>query len=163
MNDRHSGWLLILTLAALGAPSAGSAQEPSPEEEGPPPAEETDLVFEREVFQYPSIVRRNPFVPLDAANAGGPRFEQLSVIGIMHSEQPNASVAVLSTGGVEVAEDGTVSPVDGDAYYLKVGQRVGNVTIVEIHPERVVVDVEEFGLIDRRTLAFQSRREGGTQ
>jgi hypothetical protein len=80
----------------------------------------------------------------------------------MYSDDPAASVAVISTGGVTVQPDGTISPVAGDAFYLKVGQRVGNVTVVEIQRERVVVDVEEFGLMDRRTLVFQSRREGGT-
>jgi len=151
-------------LAAMALVTAASAEAQNPQAVGqqtPPPAEETELVFEREVFQYPSFLRSNPFVPLDAGNTG-PRFEQLNLIGVMHSDDSSASVAVLSTGGVSVAEDGTISPVDGDAFYLKVGQRIGNVTIVEIHPERVVVDVEEFGLMDRRTLVFQSRREGGT-
>ena len=137
----------------LSVPTDAAAQNPQPAQ---PPAE-TELVFEREVFQYPSFTRLNPFVPLDDGNAG-PRFEQLSVIGIMYSENQASSVAVLSTGGVSVAADGTISPVTGEAFYLKVGQRVGNVTVVEIHPERVVVDVEEFGLVDRRTLVFQSRR-----
>ena len=152
----------LAALASVAVPTAARAQAPAPEgAQPPPPAEETELVFEREVFQYPSFTRPNPFLALDGESSG-PRFEQLSVIGIMHSQTPSASVAVLSTGGVSVAEDGTVSPVDGDAYYLRVGQRIGNVTIVEIHPERVVVDVEEFGLMDRRTLVFNSRREGGT-
>ncbi|MEX2467721.1 MAG: hypothetical protein WD995_12495 [Gemmatimonadota bacterium] len=154
--------LFGLAVAVLSAASVAEAQDPQPGgEAGPPPAEDTELVFEREVFQYPSFTRSNPFSPLDAGNTG-PRFEQLSLIGVMYADDPTASVAVISTGGVSVAPDGTISPVAGDAYYLKVGQRVGNVTVVEIHPERVVVDVEEFGLMDRRTLVFQSRREGGT-
>lgn len=165
MIMRESSVLVALGLAAaaiVAVPTSARAQTPAPEgAQPPPPAEETELVFEREVFQYPSFTRPNPFVALDDDSAG-PRFEQLSVIGIMYSQNPSASVAVVSTGGVSVAEDGTVSPVEGDAYYLRVGQRIGNVTIVEIHPERVVVDVEEFGLMDRRTLVFNSRREGGT-
>lgn len=162
---RESNVIVALGLAAAAIvtiPASTGAQTPAPEgAQPPPPAEETELVFEREVFQYPSFTRPNPFVALDE-DSSGPRFEQLSVIGIMYSDTPSSSVAVLSTGGVTVAEDGTVSPVDGDAFYLRVGQRIGNVTIVEIHPERVVVDVEEFGLMDRRTLVFNSRREGGT-
>jgi hypothetical protein len=152
-----------LVVAALSMADSAEAQNPQAgRQQAPPPAEDTELVFEREVFQYPSFIRRNPFVPLDAGNTG-PRFEQLSLIGVMYSDDPGASVAVLSTGGVTVQPDGTLSPVAGDAFYLKAGQRIGNVTIVEIHRERVVVDVEEFGLLDRRTLVFQSRREGGTQ
>jgi hypothetical protein len=150
---------LVVAIAATAI--VAEAQDPPAGQQTPPPAADTELVFEREVFQYPSFIRRNPFVPLDAGNTG-PRFEQLSLIGVMYSDDPAASVAVISTGGVTVQPDGTISPVAGDAFYLKVGQRVGNVTVVEIQRERVVVDVEEFGLMDRRTLVFQSRREGGT-
>jgi len=120
------------------------------------------LVFEREVFQYPAFSRRNPFVPLEGAG-GELRFEQLSLIGIMYSSDPSASVAILSTGGVTVADDGTVAPVEGDAYNAKVGQRIGNTTIREIQRDRVIVDVEEFGLTDRRTMVFISRRPGGSR
>ena len=148
--------LVLASLAGVTTAEAQDAQQPAP-----PPAIETELVFEREAFQYPSFIRSNPFMPLDAGNTG-PRFEQLSLIGVMYSDDPTASVAVLSTGGVNVQPDGTITPVEGEAFYVKAGQRVGNVTIVEIHPERVVVDVEEFGLMDRRTLVFQSRREGGS-
>jgi hypothetical protein len=132
----------------------------APQQQGPPP--EPELVFEREVFQYPAFQRRNPFVPLEGAQ-GGIRYEQLSLIGIMFSSDPAASVAVLSTGGVEVAEDGTLAAVEGDAYNVKVGQTIGNTTIREIQRDRVVVDVEEFGLTDRRTMFFLSRRQGGSQ
>lgn len=162
MTMRRKTTGVVFAVMALATAAAAEAQDPQAAgQQTPPPADETELVFEREVFQYPSFLRANPFMPLDEGNTG-PRFEQLSLIGVMHSDDSSASVAVLSTGGVNVADDGTISPVDGDAFYLKVGQRVGNVTIVEIHPERVVVDVEEFGLMDRRTLVFQSRREGGT-
>ena len=46
-------------------------------------------------------------MPLEGAQ-GGIRFEQLSLIGIMYSPDPSASVAVVSTGGVAVAADGSV-------------------------------------------------------
>ena len=55
----------------------------------------------------------------------------------------------------------TVAP--GEAYNAKVGQRIGNTTIREIQRDRVVVDVEEFGLTDRRIMFIASRRQGGTQ
>jgi isoaspartyl peptidase/L-asparaginase-like protein (Ntn-hydrolase superfamily) len=114
------------------------------------------------VFQYPSFTRRNPFRPLLAADESGPRYEQLSLIGIMLSADPSASVAVVSTGGVAVAEDGTVSPIPGDAYYLKVGERIGNVVVREIHRDRVEVTVTEFDEQIPRTMVFASRRPGGT-
>jgi hypothetical protein len=153
--------LLALALGvALVAPAAISAQDPAAQ---PPqrPAE-TELIFEREVFQYPSFTRRNPFRPLLAADESGPRYEQLSLIGIMLSADPATSVAVVSTGGVTVAEDGTLSPVAGDAYYLKVGERIGNVVVREIHRDRVEVTVTEFDEQIPRTMVFASRRPGGT-
>jgi hypothetical protein len=46
---------------------------------------------------------------------------------------------------------------------VKVGQTIGNTTIREIQRDRVIVDVEEFGLTERRTMFFLSRRQGGSQ
>ncbi len=157
MTIRRFLGLLAGCVALTAVPATGDAQAPPPQ-----PAPEPELVFEREIFQYPAFQRRNPFIPLEGA-AGGVRFEQISLIGIMYSPDPTASVAVVSTGGVQVAEDGTVTPIEGDAYNVKVGQTIGNTTIREIQRDRVIVDVEEFGLTDRRTMFFLSRRQGGSQ
>ena len=157
MTIRHPFGLLAAWATLAAVPAVASAQAPPP-----PPPPEPELVFEREIFQYPAFQRRNPFIPLEGA-AGGVRFEQLSLIGIMYSPDPTASVAVVSTGGVQVADDGTVSPVEGDAYNVKVGQTIGNTTVRETQRDRVIVDVEEFGLTDRRTMFFLSRRQGGSQ
>ena len=140
-------------------PLAATAQEPPPAP--PQPPVEVELSSVREVFAYPTFTRRNPFLPLDAG--GNLRYEQLSLLGVVYSPDPSASVAILSTGSVQVAEDGTLTPVEGDGYYAKVGERIGNVTIREIQRDRVVVDVEEFGLTERRTMLFTSRRQGGSQ
>jgi hypothetical protein len=137
-----------------------AAQEPPPAE---PPARpvEVELTSFREVFNYPTFTRRNPFLALEAG--GNLRYEQLNLVGIVYSPDPSASVAILTTGGVQVAEDGTLTAVEGDAYNAKVGQRIGNVTIREIQRDRVIVDVEEFGLTERRTMLFASRRQGGSR
>jgi hypothetical protein len=149
----------IMAGAVLLAPSIAFAQD----EQAPPPARvDTELVLEREVFQYPSFTRRNPFRPLVGADGGGPRFEQMSLIGLMYSTEPSASVAVLSTGGVAIAEDGTQSPINGDSWNLKVGDTIGNTTIVEIRRDAVIVDVEVFDATERHTMTFVSRPEGGT-
>lgn len=147
---------LVLAAGCLTLPTAVVAQEPPAQEEAPAP--ETELVFEREVFEYPSFPRSNPFLPLSASDQGGPRYEQLSLTGIIWDPDPTFSVAVLSTGQVNVAADGTITLAPGDTFHGKVGQRVGNTTIREIQRDRVVVDVEEFGLTDRRTMFIASRR-----
>jgi len=158
MTKIHRAFRALAIAAAL-APVGVSAQEPAPP---PGPPVEPELVFEREVFQYPSFTRRNPFVPLEGAG-GELRFEQLTLIGIIMDPDPARSVALLTTGGVTVADDGTVTPVAGDAYNGRVGQRIGNTTIREIQRDRVIVDVEEFGLTDRRTMVFLTRRPGGSR
>lgn len=160
MNNRS------LTIAAALAATllVGVAQEATAQDPPEPPTRraDTELVFEREVFQYPAFTRRNPFRPLLGADGGGPRFEQLSLIGIVYSSDPSQSVAVVSTGGVTLADDGTMTPFDGDAFYLKVGERIGNSTIVEIRRDAVLFDVEVFDAVERQTMNFVSRRQGGT-
>jgi hypothetical protein len=151
--------LLLVPCASVTAPLALSAQEPPPP---PPPAQQQELVAEREVFTYPAAGRRNPFKPLTSGYDGAPRFDQLRLMGIVFSEDPSASVAVLGTSTVQISEDGSqVSIQEGNAWYLKVGQSLGNIRVVEIRREQVVVDVEEFGLTERKIMQLQTRRLGG--
>lgn len=160
---RHPKLLLALLTGAFALPAAALAQEaaaPPPTEQQQPP---TELVFEREVFTYPTFRRRNPFLPLSGGTQGGPRFEQLRLVGIIYSEDPSSSVAVVGTSTVEYSEDAsTVTVQPGQSWYLKVGQSVGNIRIVEIHREQVVVEVEEFGLTEQKIMQLQTRRLGGT-
>jgi hypothetical protein len=166
MSPRRRLTLALLTFALLpAAVRAQVPQLPTPppdpaQQPAPGPVEEPELIFEREVFAYPTFARRNPFAPLAV---GDLRFEQLTLTGIIYSPDPSASVAVLTTGTVTVADDGTVSASEGDAYNAKVGQRIGNTIIREIQRDRVIVDVEEFGLTERRTMLFVSRRPGGSR
>jgi hypothetical protein len=152
----NRGWMVALAVVGcLMLPIGVQAQAP---------ADPDDLVSEREVFEYPSFPRSNPFVELTSGGVqGGPRYEQLTLTGIIWDSDPTFSVAVVTTGSVNVAADGTVTASPGAAYNAKVGQRIGNTTIREIQRDRVVVDVEEFGLSDRRTMFIASRRQGGTQ
>lgn len=120
-------------------------------QDAPPQGPETEgdtirLVFEREVFTYPSQARRNPFRPLADGGDAGPRFEQLVLLGAISSADPGGSVALLGvrTGGP-----------DGPTYRMRVGQSIGNTRIIEIRPRQLIVEVEEFGLRERRTLDLQ--------
>ena len=158
--DRHLNTVLGLLAGALLLPHAAVAQEPPA---NPPAQQATELVFEREVFSYPTLQRRNPFHPLTGGDQGGPRFEALRVVGIIYSDNPSESVAVLGTSTVEMSEDGaTVTVQPGPSWNLKVGQSVGNIRVVEIHREQVVVEVEQFGLTEQKIMQLQTRRLGGT-
>jgi len=152
---------LVLLTGALLFPLALAGQE----QQTPPkqPTKPTELVFEREVFQYPAFERRNPFKALVAADQGGPRFDQLRLMGIIHSDDPELRVAVLGTSTVTTSEDGASVSVDkGKAWYLKVGQSVGNVRIIEIRTDQIVVEVAEYGLTEQKIMQLETRRLGGT-
>lgn len=141
-------------------PQVATAQDPPPPP--PEPPAETVLAFEREVFVYPSFDRVNPFRPLLATDSGGPRYERLRLSLIIYVETPGRSVATLSTSVATITEDGTISATLGDSFYLKVGQTIGNTTIVEINRESIEVDVEEFGITDRKTMRLLTAL-GGNQ
>lgn len=159
---KHPKLLLAFAMGTFAIPGAVRAQEQTP-----PPAQAqqqaTELVFEREVFTYPTFQRRNPFHALAGGTQGGPRFEELRLEGIIYSDDPSASVAVLGTSTVEYSDDAsTVTVQPGRSWYLKVGQSIGTIRIVEIHREQVVVEVEEFGLTEQKIMQLQTRRVGGT-
>lgn len=165
-----------------GRAQAGRAQAGRGAEAAPPPAqvEEPELVFEREMFRYPNIARRNPFKPL-VGDASGPRFEQMELRGVVYSTDQRQSVALLGLRGkfaqrlqqrvqqqTAAAEAGTLPPqvdtilVPDPSTRLKVGQSWGNVRVVQIARDNVVLDVTDFGLTERRTLTMTLvRRQGG--
>lgn len=142
-------------------PRAATAQDPPPPPPDGPPVE-TELAFEREVFQYPSFDRVNPFKPLLATDSGGPRYERLRLSLVIYVETPGRSVATLSTSVAVIGANGTITATLGDSYYLKVGQTIGNTTVVEINRTSIEVDVEEFGVVDRRTMRILTA-SGGNQ
>lgn len=152
------GALLLTGWTVAPAPASAQAAQDSTAAASP-----ADLVFEREVFEYPSFQRRNPFLPLAASGEGGPRIEQVRLMGIIYSDDPGESVAILGNSLVTISEDGTSVTVSegGEAWYLKEGQSIGNIRVVEIHQEQVVVEVEEFGLTEQRIMQLQTRLIGG--
>jgi hypothetical protein len=112
------------------------------------PADSVDLVFEREVFDYPNYGRRNPFSPLTGEDMG-PRFEDLLLTGVLVSLDRNRSVATI---GERPA--GSTQAV-ARHYRLREGDVVGNSRIIEIREGRVTVQVEDFGQFELRTLELE--------
>jgi hypothetical protein len=84
--------LILLTVMGVLFPVAVRAQQP-------PPPDTASLVFEREVFAYPTFERRNPFVRVLSGSEGGPRYEELQLIGIIFSSTPDLSVALFGPRG----------------------------------------------------------------
>ena len=144
------GLQFAAALLLMAAPVAG---QENPAQGGPagPPAPPIELVFEREVFQYPAFERRNPFRALVGNLAGGPRSEQINLRGIIWSAEPGLSVALFGARIVGAADSGPSTK------RLRVGETWGNTTVVEIERNLVVVQVEEFGLTERKVFELTRR------
>ena len=141
-----------MTAAAVLAPTifaAGAeAQQgrPANQAQRGPAAETLTLVYEREIFLYRGATRRDPFRPLTNDNEMGPRFDALQLRGIIFSTGRQGSVALLGDGS-------------GRVHRVRVGDAIGNATVVEIGPMRVVFAVENFGSIRQEMLELQ-RNQG---
>ncbi len=152
MSRAHVILFSILAVAVI-LPAAASAQNPPPQD--------TDLVMRREVFRYPDYARRNPFAPLLSADGGGPRFERLVLLGIVFSADSSKSIALFGEGSAMNVATGEISVVSGaQTYRLRVGESIGNTTILEIHERRVLVGVDEFGQSEQHTMELRRRTVG---
>lgn len=114
-----------------------------------------ELVFEREVFQYPEFQRRNPFRVL-LGDDSGPRFESMSVQGIIYSDQDRSGSMVLMRAGQAEAEQ------QAQSRRLRMGETWGNVRVLEIRRTEVVVEVTEFGLTEQKIMRLPTRAQGGS-
>lgn len=147
-----------LALAApLGAQQPGAvpaANAPAAAAPAAAPAvglPETD-VYRREVFRYQAGGRPDPFRPLLSGDDMGVRVQDLRLVGIIHSSNPRASVAVFTL------------PTDSTRLRLRTGQRLGAVTVVAIHPRRVDVREDALGVSRVYSLELQrTRRPVATQ
>lgn len=143
--------VLVVGLALILAPASGEAQQPRPGE-GPPraPADTVELVFEREVFEYPTFQRRNPFRPLTGEDAG-PRFEELVLLGVILADERAGSVALLGP------RMGTGAARDAGArnWRVREGDLLGNMRVMAIRQREILVEVDEFGVREPRVLELR--------
>jgi hypothetical protein len=152
MNRSLKG-LILLAVAWVLVPGSLEAQQP-------PRPDSAALVFDREVFVYPTFERRNPFVRVVSGSEGGPRFEELQLQGIIFSPNPDLSIALFGPrGGGEGAD---AQQQARRAFRARRGDQLGNVRILEIQRTRVVVEVEEFGLTEQRIMELQRPGQGGS-
>lgn len=134
-----------LGVGSAEAQQAGAQQDTS----STATAESITLVYEREVYVYDGDNRRDPFRPLSSADEMGPRFEMLSLQGIIYATGQGRSVALLGDA-------------DGRIHRVRIGDVVGNSRVIEIGPTRVVLAVENFGTIRQEILELP-RRGGSDQ
>ena len=131
--------------------------------QNPPSASQDtrELSFEREVFTYPEYARRNPFAPLLSAEGGGPRFERLVLLGVLYAPDQGDSLALFGEGTRTTISETEISvQMTGATYRLRVGETVGNTTVLEIQRHHVVVGVEQFGVSETRIMELPNRTAG---
>ena len=107
----------------------------------PPP------IYEREVFTYPAFDRRDPFQPLHLDTLAGPRFGDLTLVGVLYNPQLG-SVAILTDRST------------GRRYRARERDTIGATRVVRIRMEEVDFVITTFGVSRQETL--RARRERGT-
>ena len=103
-------------------------------------------VYEREVFNYPSLGRRDPFRPLNAGEQIGPRFEDLQLSGVVYAPAVG-SVATLT------------DQKSGRRYRAREGDVLGEVRVAAIRPDEVDFVITSFGISRRETLKVKKNKE----
>ena len=135
------GWPRIAcALGVLAVPpwSAGSAQAQS--------ASPASTVYEREVFDYPSAGRRDPFRALNAGEQIGPRFDDLSVTGVLY----NPGVGSVAT---------LMDQKTGKRYRVREGDVLGEIRVAAIRTVEVDFVITSFGISRRETLRVKKDKE----
>jgi hypothetical protein len=111
--------------------------------------DELQVIYRREVFQYSRNGRPDPFRSLVGSMDLGIRPEDLNLRVILADSDPRESVAIFTEAG------------EGRRIRVRLGDRIGGMTVIAIHPRRVDVVIEEFG-VPRRESFFVKRSDTET-
>lgn len=122
-----------LIALALFIPAGASAQETG---------EET--VIQRETFEYPATGRRDPFAPLSAGEELGPRFEDLSLAGIIYSLERGSIVVLVDQATLR-------------RYRVWEGDVIGGARLLAVKEAEAEFLVTVFGVSRRDTLRLRSQ------
>jgi hypothetical protein len=112
-------------------------------------ATESRVVYRREVFQYSRAGRADPFRSLLGSVDLGVRPEDLALRVIVADEDPRQSVAIFTQSGAN------------QRIRVRTGDRIGGMTVVAIHPRRVDVVIDDFG-VPRRESFYVKKAEPET-
>lgn len=103
-------------------------------------------VYEREVFTYPSLGRRDPFRPLNSGDQIGPRFADLNLTGVLF----NPAIGSVAT---------LIDVKSGRRYRSREGDVLGDIRIAAIRTDEVDFVITSFGISRRETLTVKKTKE----
>ena len=151
--------LMVALVAPLPAPGAiiRQARPPASSGEGVPGTRSEVILsdetgepgFDREVFVYPAGDRRDPFERLLPGNSAGTRFEDLRLIGVIHSPNAGESVALVSSG---TAIPAAAAATGERTFRLRQDVVLGAMRVLRVEPEYVIVEIRRFGIGEQREL-----------
>lgn len=101
-----------------------------------------EVAFSREIFSYDPSGRRDPFMSLLASGDLRPAYTDLKLVAVAYDPTGRKSVAVMR----DVSTN--------DQYRVKVGQTLGRMRVVQIHPKSVTFTIDEFGYSRQEILAL---------
>ena len=169
------GQFLLWPMLAPGAPVVGQipAGERGDSASTPPgrsslaeaPIPESPLTLGRDIFTYVAAGRRDPFHPAPVPTPSeGSLSVEAEVLGIISHRDPLLSVAVVRVVRARAGEGGQPDASGaggaGGTYWLRIGDRIGNTRVLEIHEHHIVVEVEGPAGIERRLLEQPAARRG---
>ena len=156
----------IATAAAMLAPGwqAGQVREapPAVADDARPVAvqgvsepDDVEQTLDREVFVYLDDGRRDPFRPLFPGDSENPRFEELRLMGLVLAPDSRQSVALV---GVSRGEPPAPPSARQQTFRLREGAVLGDMTILRVEQEHVVVEVRRFGMREQLELHLHRQR-----
>ncbi len=140
-------WAAI-TQARLPA-SPGAEGAPATQSEANLGDETVEPSLDREVFVYPGGDRRDPFERPRPGNSAGARFEDLRLIGVIHSPNARESVALVSS---RTAIPGAAAAAGERTLRLRQGVVLGDMRVVRVERECVILEIRRLGIGEQRQL-----------
>lgn len=113
--------------AALSATQARASVFP------PLPAPSEALPWERDSFEYEAGEMRNPFLSPRRKAPQGPRLGDLALLGVIVDLEEDDAVALLRAEGSHASR----------TFRVRRGDELGEVRVIAVRPDRVIVAVED--------------------
>ena len=108
-----------------------------------------NVLFRREVYNYPSSGRRDPFASLIGTGDIRPMIADLQIIAITVGQSDRQSIATLKDRSSD------------EIYRVRVGSVFGRMRVTAIRQRDVVVEIDEFGYKRQETLSINVPVGGG--